>query len=174
MIFWENVGISANLGVRKLLAGIGKLFELGRLDFYNVLDMKMKIFGCWKEYYSWPANPKSIYDEDIQPLGTLEVEKRVVDYLKSGIWIIGDRGPNKECVFTNDDAGPFMIYTDGEIAWTHQCIFYLGRGQLNQDKSLLDHIRSKSYKCPTRDEIGMDRLIEIADLFQYKESLTYV
>lgn len=136
--------------------------------------MKMKIFGCWKEYYSWPANPKSIYDDDIQPLGTLEVEKRVVDYLKSGIGVQGDRGLNKVCVFTKDDAGPYRIYTDGEITWTQQYIFYLERGQLKPDPSLLDHIRSNNYQCPTRDEVGMDRLIPVSNIFQGDPPLIYM
>lgn len=136
--------------------------------------MKMKIFGCWKEYYSWPSNPKSIYDEDIQPLHTLEINKKVIDYLKSGAWILGDRGLNKVCVFTKDDAGPYLIYTDGEIAWTQQYSFYLERGQLQPNQNLLEHVRSNNYQCPTKEEIGMDRLIKLCDLFYGNRPLIYM
>ena len=134
--------------------------------------MKIKIIGFWQES-GWKGSLKNIDSVDFSPKNTYEVQEKVLNYLSAGVFIFGLR-TNSICIFSNEDIGSPTVYTDGEFAWTNEYIHYLKNGYISINKDLLIQIKKNNYICPSRDDIGIHKLIAIGDLFQDKSSLTYL
>lgn len=117
----------------------------------------MSHFGLWKEY-GWVKGASSISEDiPVYQEDEYQTDKRIIDYLESGIPILGLRSI-VVCFFTKQDMGSAIILTDGSFAWTKQYIHYLKKGVIELDSTIELHIIGNDYQHPSREQIGMEQL----------------
>jgi len=118
------------------------------------------ILGFWLEYRK-NTSEKSLGDEAFgQDYGSLK--EKIIQYLQGGINLLSLRTIFYD-IKDKDEMGVPVIYTDGEWLWTTEYIYYIDKYDLKIDQAFLKYLLNRSFKLPTKEDIGMDRIIELED-----------
>ena len=120
----------------------------------------MKILGFWKGFRR--EDMPSIFDENLIER-TSKVDKRIINYLKKGIWLTRLR-TTYDCPITGETIGTPTAYTDGEWIWTTEYIFYLEKYDILVSNEFYKHLLKKDFKTPDESTLSEELLDNLEDL----------
>lgn len=119
--------------------------------------MKLKRVGFFQELdHGDPNGPKLAEHVSDRPQPD---EARVVDYLRSGLLLIGCPGVVHDVL--DNKVGPVGspdVLTDGVWAWPGDLPYYVEKYHLRLPKEFVDHLRGRSFRPPAEREVDIREL----------------
>ena len=120
----------------------------------------MEILGLWREYRGDPTLP-SAYDANNNREEISGLEQEILSYLRNGALISGIRG-KMSSIIKNEEISSPSVLSDGEWVWTSEFIHHFENQRVSIPMKFLKKMIEQNYTPPTRDELGRDKILEIA------------
>ena len=118
----------------------------------------MNKLGFWSDFHFRGDILPSLFENGSLTKRSKVIDSRVIDYLKSGIWLYKAR-TLFSCIITEEFVGTPHIYTDGKWFWTSEYIYYLENYNLELPIDFFEWMENNNYQVPKIEDFD-DKEIE--------------